>query len=177
MNNTINELLNQLLGPCVYSFGAEPPSYFESMLRLSQSMAADLPRFAVLLPDAALINSGGEHTQALLSANVIDAVIRLPVHLPTIFILNRQKTQEFVLFIDASTKVLDGLMQSKIAGAYRRAHPAPQPETESSSPVCYAAQFERLQAGVMIDGLAYLASPAEIDAAAFNLSPQRYVEV
>lgn len=174
-DEVINTLCSNLFDGAAYIFHAEPPDFFHSITQLLNSLPSELKRFAITLPKDHL-NQGQNLVKVHLSKGpYLAAVVTLPQHELAVLIFERQPKNPFILFVESSSQPLTGLLMDKIAGAYRRARPRQIPTAEVSSPVCYSEQFNRLEAGVLIDGLAYLATVEDIATHDYLLNPAAYV--
>ncbi len=151
-----------------FSRGVPPRSRadFAFILHMVASMKPETGRMAVLVPHGVLFRQGAEENirQNLIDDNLIDAVIGLPPKLlynapipMVILVLRQRKTDENVLFIDASRE----FKPEKIYNSLR-------------------AQDIQLIAKTVkerktVEGYAYLASRAEIEAKECSLNIPLYV--
>lgn len=137
------------------------------ILHMVETMKPGTGRMAVVVPHGVLFRSAaeGKIRQKLLEENLLDVVIGLPEKLfygtgipAAILVFRKKKTDDKVLFIDASRDYQDGKNQNFLR---------PQ-------------DLNRIEQTVRtrhsVDKYAYLASPVEIADNDFNLNIPRYVD-
>lgn len=168
-------LCSNIFSGAAYIFDCPAGSSLADANRLVNDLPQELEQFAVVLPCICLEQGQQEIINHWLIDIGLTAVICLPGQNQVLLIFSRLNLNPFLLFIDASHCQLTGLLLDKIAGAYRRSMPRISAPSENSSPVCYAEQFNHLEAGILIDDLAYLASREEIAGKLFNIHPKHYV--
>ncbi|ALU87258.1 Type I restriction-modification system methyltransferase subunit protein [Herbaspirillum rubrisubalbicans M1] len=137
------------------------------ILHMVETMKPGTGRMAVVVPHGVLFRGAAEGNirQKLIEENLLDVVIGLPEKLfygtgipAAILMLRKKKSDDKVLFIDASRDFQDGKNQNILR---------PQ-------------DLERIEQTVRerqsVEKYAYLASPAEIAENEFNLNIPRYVD-
>ncbi|MCP1575369.1 type I restriction enzyme M protein [Herbaspirillum rubrisubalbicans] len=137
------------------------------ILHMVETMKPGTGRMAVVVPHGVLFRGAaeGKIRQKLIEENLLDVVIGLPEKLfygtgipAAILMLRKKKSDDKVLFIDASRDFQDGKNQNILR---------PQ-------------DLERIEQTVRerqsVEKYAYLASPAEIAENEFNLNIPRYVD-
>ena len=137
------------------------------ILHMVETMKPGTGRMAVVVPHGVLFRGAaeGKIRQKLIEENLLDVVIGLPEKLfygtgipAAILVLRKKKTDDKVLFIDASRDYQDGKNQNVLR---------PQ-------------DLERIEQTVRgrqrVEKYACLASPAEIAENEFNLNIPRYVD-
>ena len=137
------------------------------ILHMVETMKPESGRMAVVVPNGVLFRGAAEARirRTLVEENLVDAVIGLPEKLfpgtgipVAVLVLRKNKTDDKVLFIDASRDFEAGKNQNILGEADLQrvldAHRARQP----------------------VSGYASLASPDEIAANEFNLNIPRYVD-
>lgn len=137
------------------------------ILHMVETMKPGTGRMAVVVPHGVLFRGAaeGKIRQKLIEENLLDVVIGLPEKLfygtgipAAILMLRKKKSDDKVLFIDASRDYQDGKNQNVLR---------PQ-------------DLERIEQTVRerksVEKYAYLASPAEIAENEFNLNIPRYVD-
>lgn len=124
-------------------------------------------RMGVVVPHGVLFrgSSEGKIREKLINENLLDAVIGLPEKLfygtgipAAILIFKKQKSDDSVLFIDASREFKSGKNQNNLT-------------TENIAKI-----VETYRARVSVDKYAYLATLQEINDNAYNLNISRYVD-
>ena len=137
------------------------------ILHMIETMKPKTGRMAVVAPHGVLFrgSSEGKIRKQLVEENVLDCVIGLPEKLfygtgipAAILVLKKQKTDDRVLFIDASREFQSGKNQNQLS------------EDNIKKIV------ETYQARASVDKYAYLATLEEIEANDFNLNIPRYVD-
>ena len=136
------------------------------ILHMIESMKQDSGRMAVVVPNGVLFRGAAEGMirRQLIEENLLDCVIGLPEKLfygtgisAAILLFRRQKTDDNILFIDASNQFQDGKNQNQL-----------RPEDlQRVLDTCRARQN--------VDGYAYLASAEDVLKNEFNLNISRYV--
>lgn len=155
---------------------------YDYFLSLHSRLAKDTDKLIVLVPDAVAKGRDKDKTDralrhTLIAKNLLDLVITLPNQLfdhanapVTLMLFSNRKVDTTILFINALQKfqteqskaMLKEAQVQKIYSTYKRVR-APQPEpSELSSPVCYAAQFDEIKPGIIVNKYAYLATQTEI---------------
>ena len=137
------------------------------ILHMVETMKPGTGRMAVVVPHGVLFRGAaeGKIRQKLIEENLLDVVIGLPEKLfygtgipAAVLVLRKKKTDDKVLFIDASRDYQDGKNQN----------------------VLRKRDLERIEQTVCarqsVDKYAYLASPAEMAENDFNLNIPRYVD-
>lgn len=137
------------------------------VLHMVETMKAGTGRMAVVVPHGVLFRGAaeGKIRQKLIEENLLDVVIGLPEKLfygtgipAAVLVLRKNKTDDKVLFIDASRAYQDGKNQN----------------------VLRASDLDTIVATVdarqSVAKYAHLASPAEIAGNDFNLNIPRYVD-
>jgi len=137
------------------------------ILHMVETMKPGTGRMAVVVPHGVLFRGAaeGKIRQKLIEENLLDVVIGLPEKLfygtgipAAVLVLRKKKTDDKVLFIDASRNYQDGKNQN----------------------VLRKRDLERIEQTVRarqsVDKYAYLASPAEMAENDFNLNIPRYVD-
>ncbi len=124
-------------------------------------------RVGVIVPHGVLFRGGseGKIRQQLIEENLLDAVIGLPENLfygtgipAAILLFRRDKTDDSVLFIDASREYESGTNQNRLRAADR------------------AKIVATYKAREFVDKYAYVADRAEIEENDYNLNIPRYVD-
>jgi type I restriction enzyme M protein len=137
------------------------------ILHMIETMKPGTGRMGVVVPHGVLFRGAaeGKIRTKLIEENLLDAVIGLPGKLfygtgipAAILIFKKKKTDENVLFIDASREYKDGKNQNFLT-------------EEHLSKI-----METYQARETVDKYAYLATPEEIKENDFNLNIPRYVD-
>lgn len=137
------------------------------ILHMIETMKPGTGRMAVVVPHGVLFRGGAEGRirQKLIEENLLDMVIGLPGKLfygtgipAAVLVFRKDKTDERVLFIDASRHFEAGKNQNMLR----------------------VADLQRIlntaEARQSVDKYAYLATPAEIAENDFNLNIPRYVD-
>lgn len=137
------------------------------ILHMVETMKPGTGRMAVVVPHGVLFRGAaeGKIRQKLIEENLLDVVIGLPEKLfygtgipAAILVLRKKKTDDKVLFIDASRDYQDGKNQN----------------------VLRRQDLDRIEQTVRarqsVEKYAYLASPAEMAENEFNLNIPRYVD-
>lgn len=137
------------------------------ILHMVETMKAGSGRMAVVVPHGVLFRGAaeGKLRQKLIDENLLDTVIGLPEKLfygtgipAAILVLKKKKTDDKVLFIDASRAYMDGKNQNQLR------------EEDLNRILQTAAERKS------VDKYAYVASPAEIAENDYNLNIPRYVD-
>jgi len=137
------------------------------ILHMVETMKPGTGRMAVVAPHGVLFRGAaeGKIRQKLIEENLLDVVIGLPEKLfygtgipAAILVLRKKKSDDKVLFIDASRDYQDGKNQN-----FLRSQDLDRIE-------------QTVRARKSVDKYAYLASPAEIAENDFNLNIPRYVD-
>ena len=137
------------------------------ILHMVETMKPRSGRMAVVVPHGVLFRGAAEGRirQKLIEENLLDVVIGLPEKLfygtgipAAVLVFRKHKTDDKVLFIDASRDYQDGKNQN-----YLRASDLQR-------------ILDTVQARQSVDKYAYLASPADIAGNDYNLNIPRYVD-
>lgn len=137
------------------------------ILHMVETMKPRSGRMAVVVPHGVLFRGAAEGRirQKLIEENLLDVVIGLPEKLfygtgipAAVLVFRKSKTDDTVLFIDASRDYQDGKNQN-----YLRASDLQR-------------ILDTVHARQSVDKYAYLANPAEIAANDYNLNIPRYVD-
>lgn len=168
-------LCSNLLSGAAYIFNAADDGSLAAADTLVSDLPQDLLEFALTVPHNALLQPDPQYVGQWINRAGLVAVIRLPQQEQALLIFSRQHSNPWLLFINAYQQPLSGLLLDKIVGAYQRAHLPTASEIETFSATCYADQFNQPEAGILIDGLAYLASAKDLKQHHYCLSPERYV--
>jgi type I restriction enzyme M protein len=137
------------------------------ILHMVETMKPGTGRMAVVVPHGVLFRGAaeGKIRQKLIEENLLDVVIGLPEKLfygtgipAAVLVLRKKKTDDKVLFIDASRDYQDGKNQNVLR---------PQ-DLDRIEQTVHARQS--------VEKYAYLASPAEMAENEFNLNIPRYVD-
>ncbi|RDL42706.1 type I restriction-modification system subunit M [Marinomonas piezotolerans] len=137
------------------------------ILHMIETLKPGTGRMGVVVPHGVLFrgSSEGKIRQQLIEENLLDAVIGLPEKLfygtgipAAILIFNKAKTEDTVLFIDASREFKSGKNQNQLS------------EDNISKIV------ETYRANTSVDKYAYVASLDEIKENDYNLNIPRYVD-
>lgn len=137
------------------------------ILHMVETMKPGTGRMAVVVPHGVLFRGAaeGKIRQKLIEENLLDVVIGLPEKLfygtgipAAILVLRKKKTDDKVLFIDASRDYQDGKNQNVLR----------QQDLDRIEHTVRARQS--------VEKYAYLASPAEMAENEFNLNIPRYVD-
>jgi type I restriction enzyme M protein len=137
------------------------------ILHMIETMKPKTGRMGVVVPHGVLFrgSSEGKIRKKLIEENLLDAVIGLPEKLfygtgipAAILIFKKQKSDDQVLFIDASREYLDGKNQNQLGDEH------------------IAKIVKTYKARKNVDKYAYLAALDEIRENAFNLNIPRYVD-
>lgn len=137
------------------------------ILHMVEVMKPGTGRMAVVVPHGVLFRGAaeGKIRQKLIEENLLDAVIGLPEKLfygtgipAAILVFRKKKTDDKVLFIDASREYQDGKNQNLL-----------REQDLQKILDTYAARQS-------VDKYAYLASPAEMAENDYNLNIPRYVD-
>ncbi len=137
------------------------------ILHMIETMKPKTGRMAVVAPHGVLFrgSSEGKIRKQLVEENLLDTVIGLPEKLfygtgipAAILVLKKKKTDDKVLFIDASRAFMSGKNQNQLSDDNIR------------------KIIETYKARKSVDKYAYLASPKELEENDFNLNIPRYVD-
>jgi type I restriction enzyme M protein len=137
------------------------------ILHMIETMKPKTGRMGVVVPHGVLFrgSSEGKIRKKLIEEDLLDAVIGLPEKLfygtgipAAILIFKKRKTDDNVLFIDASREYIDGKNQNQLGDEH------------------IAKIIKVYKARENVDKYAYLASPEEIRENDFNLNIPRYVD-
>lgn len=137
------------------------------ILHMIETMKPITGRMGVVVPHGVLFRGSteGKIRQKLIDENLLDAVIGLPEKLfygtgipAAILIFKKQKTDDTVLLIDASSEFKAGKNQNLLT-------------TENIQKI-----VNTYRARVSVDKYAYLAKPEEIQGNDYNLNIPRYVD-
>lgn len=137
------------------------------ILHMVETMKPKTGRMAVVAPHGVLFrgSSEGKIRKQLVEENLLDAVIGLPEKLfygtgipAAILVLKKKKTDDKVLFIDASRAFASGKNQNQLSD-------------ENINQI-----IKTYKARKSVDKYAYLASPKELQENDFNLNIPRYVD-
>lgn len=137
------------------------------ILHMIETMKPKTGRMGVVVPHGVLFrgSSEGSIRKKLIEENLLDSVIGLPEKLfygtgipAAILIFKKHKTDDRVLFIDASRNYIDGKNQNQLGDDH------------------IARIVETYKAREKVDKYAYLAGPEEIRDNDFNLNIPRYVD-
>lgn len=137
------------------------------ILHMIETMKPKTGRMAVVAPHGVLFRgaSEGKIRKQLVEENLLDTVIGLPEKLfygtgipAAILVLKKRKTDDKVLFIDASREFVSGKNQNQLSDDNLK------------------KIMETFAARQSVDKYAYLASPKELAENDFNLNIPRYVD-
>jgi len=137
------------------------------ILHMIETMKPKTGRMGVVVPHGVLFRGSSEGLirKKLIEENLLDTVIGLPEKLfygtgipAAILIFKKRKTDDQVLFIDASRNYIDGKNQNQLGGEH------------------IAEVVKAYKARENVDKYAYLAGPEEIRDNDFNLNIPRYVD-
>jgi type I restriction enzyme M protein len=137
------------------------------ILHMIETMKPKTGRMAVVAPHGVLFrgSSEGKIRKQLVEENLLDTVIGLPEKLfygtgipAAILVLKKRKTDDKVLFIDASREFVSGKNQNQLSDDNLK------------------KIIETFEARKSVDKYAYLASPKELAENDFNLNIPRYVD-
>jgi len=137
------------------------------VLHMIETMKPESGRMGIVVPHGVLFRGAaeGKIRTKLIEENLLDTVIGLPEKLfygtgipAGILIFKKNKTDENVLFIDASREYKDGKNQNFLTEDY------------------LSKILDTYKARESVDKYAYLASPDEIKENDFNLNIPRYVD-
>jgi type I restriction enzyme M protein len=137
------------------------------ILHMIETMKPKTGRMAVVAPHGVLFrgSSEGKIRKQLVEENLLDTVIGLPEKLfygtgipAAILVLKKRKTDDKVLFIDASREFVSGKNQNQLSDDNLK------------------KIMETFEARKSVDKYAYLASPKELAENDFNLNIPRYVD-
>jgi len=137
------------------------------ILHMIETLKPRTGRMGVVVPNGVLFRGGaeGKLRQQLIEENLLDAVIGLPEKLffgtgipAAILIFKKKKTDQNVLFIDASSEFKDSKNQNELSGEH------------------IAKIVATYQARQSVDKYAHLANLEEIKENDFNLNIPRYVD-
>jgi type I restriction enzyme M protein len=137
------------------------------ILHMIETMKPKSGRMGVVVPHGVLFRgaSEGRIRRKLIEENLLDTVIGLPEKLfygtgipAAILIFKQKKSDDKVLFIDASREYIDGKNQNQLSDKH------------------IAKVVKTYKARENVDKYAYLASPEEIQENDFNLNIPRYVD-
>lgn len=196
----VNELIEDLLEDPSKTevFNAlDSPDYwnYDYFSVLHSHLEKDLDQLVVLVPNSVAKGRSNDKSDRplrheLIAKNLLDLVITLPsqmfIHTKSpvaLMLFNSNKVDSTVLFISAVQKfqteqnkaMLIKAQMQKILSTYKRVRAATPEPSELSSPVCYAAQFDAITPGVVVDKYAYLATQTEIARHRCSVSPEDYV--
>ena len=140
------------------------------ILHMIETMKPRTGRMAVVVPHGVLFrgSSEGKIRQKLIEENLLDAVIGLPEKLfygtgipAAILILRKSKTDQNVLFIDASGEFKSGKNQNQL----------------TTGPKSHVSKIiETYRKRKTVEKYAYLATPEELAENDYNLNIPRYVD-
>ncbi len=137
------------------------------ILHMIETMKPKTGRMGVVVPHGVLFrgSSEGKIRRKLIEENLLDAVIGLPEKLfygtgipAAILVFKKKKSDDKVLFIDASREFIDGKNQNQLGEQH------------------IAKVVKTYKARASVDKYAYLAGPEEIRENDFNLNIPRYVD-
>jgi len=137
------------------------------ILHMIETMKPKTGRMAVVVPHGVLFrgSSEGKIRQKLIEENLLEAVIGLPEKLfygtgipASVLIFRKNKSDDKVLFIDASREFKSGKNQNQLEESH------------------LAKIVETYRKRVSLDKYAYLATPDELAENDFNLNIPRYVD-
>ncbi len=149
---------------------ATPPKTkgdYAFILHMVETMKPKTGRMAVVAPHGVLFRGSSEGVirQKLIEENLLDCVIGLPEKLfygtgipAAILVFRKRKTDQNVLFIDASRAYKSGKNQNQLS-----------PEHIAQIVTCYHARQS-------VDKYAFLATPAQLKENDYNLNIPRYVD-